>query len=353
MIFNKVSNTKLAKITHTILDEDSSPESLADALDDFARLCSDITAITPDASFNAWAEDSFLDDGVAINPQAAAFCIKDYPRSIAFIRGVYAAILAAQIRFPNMPLKILYAGCGPFATLLLPLLVKFKPRELDLHLLDIHQQSLDSVESLIEVLALQEHHVSLIQGDACRYQHDHKLHIIVAEVMQKALEQEPQVAVTANLSPQLHDKGIFIPEKIEVTLCLGHWDDEKMLMSRAGAVDHDLLVASGQRHFLGTLLTLLPFSVDELIRSAKFNADTSMLEFKPVPFRLPEITTIEQYDLLILTRVQVFSQYRLGDYESEITLPRMCNDVALLRSGSSYQACYQLGNYPRFNVIAH
>lgn len=352
MLMPKVDAANLVKLNNTILDVNSTQQALHVALDGFARLCSDITAIMPDATFDAWAEDSFLDNGVAINPQAAAYCIKDYQRSIAFIRGVNAAIEQAKKKFPFTRINILYAGCGPFATLLLPLLVKFKPEELEVCFLDIHQQSLDSVETLLDAFGLEAYKVNLIQGDACRYQHGNKLHIIVAEVMQKALEQEPQVAATANLAPQLCEQGIFIPEKIEVQLCLAHWEDEKALVNRTGRVDGDLLVASGQRHPLGTLLTLEHSSVGELMALATFNPDTAILELNLITFQLPEVEAIEQYDLLMLTRIQVFSHYVLGDYESEITLPHKCYDISPVRAGLSCLACYQLGGYPRFSIMA-
>ena len=100
-------------ISDTILDEASSAEQLRDALDAFVLLCGEITNIRPDPSFNAWAQDSLLDNGIAINSQAAAHCALDYARSVVFIRGVYAAINALQLRLPGTVLEILYAGCGP------------------------------------------------------------------------------------------------------------------------------------------------------------------------------------------------------------------------------------------------
>ncbi|MFD2231210.1 hypothetical protein [Alkalimarinus sediminis] len=345
-------NGSLSNIIDIILDERKALESLQATLDELSQLFSDITAITPDASFDAWAEDSFLENGVAINPQAAAYCIKDYQRSIAFIRGVNAAIKEAKNKFPSTRINILYAGCGPFATLLMPLLVKFKPDELEVSFLDIHQQSLDSVETLLRAFGLQSYKVNLIQGDACRYQHGNKLHIIVAEVMQKALEQEPQVAATANLAPQLYEQGIFIPEKIEVQLCLAHWEDEKALLRASGSVDSGALERSGMRHSLGELLLLQPSSVNNLMKSALLNPETSVLELKLKTFRLPEIDNLEHYDLLMLTRIKVFSDYVLGDYESEITLPHKCYDVSLLSADLSYSALYQLGSYPRFHLVA-
>ncbi|UZE96653.1 SAM-dependent methyltransferase [Alkalimarinus alittae] len=343
---------RLSDITDAILDTNRSIESLHAVLDDFASLCSEITAITPDATFDAWADDSFLESGVAINPQAAAFCIKDYQRSVMFIRGVDSAIDAAKKRFPAARLKILYAGCGPFATLLLPLLVKVKSRELDIYLLDIHQQSLDSVNVLLTTLDLLDHQVTLIQGDACVYQHDEHLHIIIAEVMQKALEQEPQVAATANLAPQLCKNGIFIPQKIEVQLCLAHWEDEKEQYNCVGFVADEAFIKYGLRYPLGTLLTLKASTVGKLMGAAVFNENSSMLEANLATIQLPNINAIEQYDVLMLTRIQVFETCILGDYDAEITLPHKCYEFSSLRAGSSYMASYQFGRYPRFNFTA-
>ena len=94
-------------ISDTILDETSSPEALREALDAFVASCSEITNIRPDPSFDAWAEDSLLDNGVAINPQAAAHCAIDYQRSVVFIRGVYAAILKKILQKKEQNLQLL------------------------------------------------------------------------------------------------------------------------------------------------------------------------------------------------------------------------------------------------------
>ena len=338
----------LTAISDTILDDSSSPERLRSALDDFASLCSDIGGIIPDPSFDGWANDSLLDSGVAINPQAAAHCVKDYRRSAVFIRGVYAAINSARMRFGDTPVRILYAGCGPFATLVLPLLGKFSPGELDLTLLDIHRRSLDSVNQLLEHFGLDNHQIHTVQGDACHYQHPGDLHLVIAETMQKSLEQEPQFAVTANLAPQLCSRGIFIPEEISVALCLAHLDSELAMFKQSGKIDYESLVSAGKRHPLATVFTLSPKLAAAQLQAAERNERSSKLELSATTIEIPRVANLAGFDALLFTRIQVFSHYHLQDYEAEITLPQRCHELSPLAGGDSYKICYQLGSYPKF-----
>lgn len=339
----------LRHIAEVIVNETSPVASLQQALDDFANHCSKASGIAPDPSFDGWAEDTLLDDGVAINPQAAAFCVKDYRRSVMFIRGLYAAINTALQRFNEQPIKILYAGCGPFATLMLPLLSLFKPRQLELHLLDIHQRSLDSACLLLDHFGLSDHRVQTIQADACCYQHPGTLQLIVAETMQKSLEQEPQFAVTQNLAPQLCAQGIFIPEKIEVELCLGHLQCEQDIFKRDNTIDPEALIRSGRRYPLNCLLTLKPAMASTEFKQARHNPVTGMYELAHQLIELPSIEDLSSYDALIFTRIRIFRSYRLNDYDAEISLPYPCNDLLPLEAGAVYESCYELGGFPRFN----
>ncbi|MFT4519790.1 MAG: hypothetical protein ACI9JM_002187 [Halioglobus sp.] len=332
-----------------ILDETSTPDELCAAMDGFVQICSEISGIKPDRSFDAWAEDTLLASGVAINPQAAAHCAVDYQRSIVFIRGVYAALNALKLRFPNTTLEILYAGCGPFATLLLPVLGKFSPGELAVTLLDIHQSSLDSAVLLLDELGLSAHQVQAIRGDACLYKHDEDAHLVIAETMQKSLEQEPQFAVTANLAPQLGPDGIFIPQSIEVTLCLADLEHEKELIVPSQRLDHLSLEACGQRYPLTTVCDLLPEYAADQMQAAIENATAARLELNPTVVTIPEVPDIERFNAVLFTRIRVFGQHGLQDYECEITLPLRCYELEPLKVGQRFQVSYQLGEYPKFD----
>jgi hypothetical protein len=324
----------LTAIRDVLLDKSSTTQELRAALDDYAQLGSEITGVVADASFDGWAADEFLDQGVAINPQAAAHCVKDYWRSVVFIRAVNAAIDDARLKFPGQPIRILYAGCGPYATLLLPLLGKYLPAELNLSLLDVHQRSLDAVQALINCLGLAEYDIKLVRADACRYQHTSCLHLIVTETMQKSLEQEPQFAVTANLATQLCPGGIFLPEKIEVTLGLARLDP-----------------AAGPGISLGTVLTLSAASAPVLLQSASYNESSASPELPAVSLQVPVVENLPQLELALFTRIQVYGIYELREYEAEITLPQRCHDIASVHSGDVYRVSYQLGSYPRFSCV--
>jgi hypothetical protein len=323
----------LTAIRDVILDESSSVAQLHAALDEFSLLASEISGVVPDPSFDAWAADTFLDQGVAINPQAAAHCVSDYQRSVVFIRAVYAAINAAKLRFPGEPIRLLYAGCGPYATLLLPLLGEYLPGELDICLLDVHQRSLDSVNCLIGHFGFKEHGIELVCADACRYQHAVGLHLIVAETMQKSLEQEPQFAVTANLAPQLIPGGIFVPQEIEVTMELA-----------------DLEHRSGQRVSLGVVFSLSAASAATQLRAGTGKDGCSSLELAAVRVEIPPLKSVVGLVPALFTRIRAFDRHRLREYEAEITLPLRCHDIAAIRCGDVYQVVFQTGAYPRFCV---
>jgi hypothetical protein len=322
----------LQAITDTLLSESSSQLELSNALRQFANTCTDITGITPDRTFLGWSDDIHLSSGVAINPQAAAHCVNDYGRSVAFIRGVHAAIKALQTRFPGQALNVLYAGCGPFATLIMAVLERFRYEPMILNFLDIHASSLESVGRLIAHFGFDTQTINLLNADATGYQHTDAPQLIIVETMQKALEQEPQVAVTANLAPQLGLGGVFIPERITVELGLADLSGEAADIDRGGCG------IACPRHLLGTML--------ELSAATTTAAETLNLG----TFTVPQLDDLAQLDLAMFTHIHVFSHYQVHDYDSEITLPLKCHDVKALCGGDQLQVSYALGPYPKFCV---
>ena len=159
-----------------------------------------------------------IDGGVALSSQHAIDCLQDVLRTTRFIKGVYRGILDLQNRFPDTLLQIVYAGSGPAAPLILPLLHLFDPNELSVTILDVNKTSLLSVRAIIRYMGVENYFGNILLQDAVSYIHPERipLHMIVSETMDKGLTVEPQVRITQNLAYQLHPKGIFIPETISL-----------------------------------------------------------------------------------------------------------------------------------------
>ena len=337
-------------IAEIILDERSSPGELRQAMGMFVSLCADAGKVAPDASFNAWAGDSLLESGVAINPGAAAHCASDYRRSAVFIRGVHAAINELSLRFPDSTLQILYAGCGPYATLILPLLGRLLPAVIKLSLLDAHQASLDNVALLTSHFGFGDHDIEMIRNDASSYRHSVRPHLVIVETMQKALEQEPQFAVTANLAPQLCEGGVFIPERIDVSLSLANTELHVGLPGRSpGGICGESL-PDIRKHHLATVCSLRPQTAFDQMQRAQSQSCDAGLQLDPTTVMIPNRSDLAQLQAAFFTKINVFGIHYLADYESQITLPLICYELSPLSAGASYRVIYELGSYPKFRV---
>jgi hypothetical protein len=320
--------THLKSIAETIVDECSSTTQLQNALDEMVTLCRQGCDLSPSLSFSARSGDTELPQGVAINPEAAAQCVKDYQRSVMFIRGFHAAIRQKLEEQPDKPIDVLYAGCGPYATIVLPVLTLIDPARLSLYLLDIHEESLSCAAQLVDFFQFDSLSTVYLCENACDYQHSTGFDLILAETMQKALEQEPQFKVTANLCHQLKPNGLFLPEQISISLYLHE-------IQNPNAV-----------HFRQTILELTAESVLEDSLKPVEKDDESLVELSS--FTIPTEYQHELFEFVFSTTIKIYGSHRLKDEEAEITLLTKVLDLEDAKPGETWQAFYQLGTYPRF-----
>jgi len=239
--------------------------------------------------------ESKLPSGKAISPQDAARCVPDYVRTGKFLRGVAGAIDAARGRFANETLRVLYAGCGPFAVLVLPIAQRWTADEVRFTLLDYHARSLDAARQVAEGLGVLDRIDDFLQADAATYRcpPDARPAVLIVETMQRALEQEPQVSITANLARQLRSGGLLVPELVELHLTL---------MNPATEFSLDSSNKGRDRRELGRVMSL----------------DRAGYHCYDVAW--PEAPT-ENLQPFIRTRIRVFGDVFIGDYESGLTVP--------------------------------
>ncbi|HYC27804.1 MAG TPA: hypothetical protein VEB42_03295, partial [Chitinophagaceae bacterium] len=210
------------EITHTILFEKENFGKLYQVMHMLHDFYSSVTGISAE---NTADKNVFLPTGKAISPSQAASCLLDIQRTAVFTRGIHNAIQKLKSSIDG-PLNILYAGCGPYATLLTPLTTRFGPHEVRFYMMDINQESLHAVKALYQRLQADHYIAAYLHQDASTYKPDFPVHLLISECMQKALSKEPQVAIMQNLVPQLHEQGICIPQEITVHAQLANGDME-------------------------------------------------------------------------------------------------------------------------------
>jgi hypothetical protein len=144
----------LKQIADDLLFQQEDDDRLSAAATELYSLCSSVAEIDDSSTHPDDLNEIGLPNGNAISPRDAAGCVLDHSRTSKFLRGIHAAILEAQKRFPNTAIEILYAGCGPFAPLAVPLTSRFSPGEIQFTLLDIHRRSLDAAQRIFQAFGL-------------------------------------------------------------------------------------------------------------------------------------------------------------------------------------------------------
>ena len=338
---------RLRRITQTLLDPSTDPGALRDTAIEMHTLFSGICGIQPDETATDDSRETILPAGKAISPQDAGRCVLDYARTTKFLRGVRAAIDEAHHRFPAETLHVFYAGCGPFATLLLPLATVLTPAQVQFTLVDVHPRALQHVRQIVEALNLSAFIREYLQCDAAVYDHGRKspIHILVIEAMQKALDKEPQVALAMNLVPQMSPSGIMIPERITVTAALADLDAEIPGDPAEGDATGvcDGSQARRERVVLGDLFEV---SVDAVcsyeVQTFRDDAQVCI----PAQTLTAKLPASDSQQLVFLTRVRVFESIGLGDYESGLTYPTVAPNQDLAAEPGSISFVYRLGRKP-------
>lgn len=339
----------LEVFTDELLSDQVDDERLSTAAAGLYALCSSITGIGELSDRADDAGRTRLPGGEAIAPGDAARCVLDHGRTSRFLRGLHAAVLYARARFPDTPIEILYAGCGPFAPLALPLTTRFSPDEIRFTLLDVHERSLDAARRLFHGLGKSAFVRDYVQRDAASYRHagPRPVHVVVVEAMLAALEREPQVAITMNLAPQLCPGGIFLPERITVDCCLR--DAAKELPAADAEAPRSAGTGGGARIDLGRVLDLSAEACRTSSEAGGGDGRGATSFGSKTLLRVPEELDGE-HDLMLRTAITVYGSIALGDHESGLTCPRILFDAGRMRGGQVVELEYRLGDRPGFSV---
>lgn len=321
----------IRKISHAFLRDKTDFLELRNVAEELFEIFVSLTEINDKRS--VYLDDIYTPNGKAIGTLWAGKCTQEFMRTQKFLRGIYKAIQKALDRFEQKPIHILYAGSGPFGTLLIPLMFLFSEEEIQVTFLDINRESIKSLKKMVEKLNLQRYVVDIICCDATNYKINQQkpVHIIVTETMQNGLKKEPQVAITRNLVPQLVTGGILIPESICITANLV---DAKKDFQRLLGTDS---LGDSPYHTLGTVLEL-----------NQDNCNEDGL-YDNICIEMPKMIEERFKIISLFTDIRVFEDEVLSLRECSLNLPIKLVDIRQLSkkiNGLVFR--YRLDENPRF-----
>ena len=227
-----------------------------------------------------------------------------------FLRGVAAAARQLAVLLPTSVLEVVYAGTGPLASLIVPLIAAAELQNVRVTFIDINETSVAAVRQLADLLDSAVH--SFVVADAAIYEHGAPIHLLVVETMQRALTVEPQVAIAGNLVGQLHDLGIMVPERVRVDLCAEAPDGKS-------------------EQYIGTVMEL---SRDAVVQGA-ITAERQLV--------MPHVSG----RLMYRTLIQTYAEHILEPRRSGLTMPEYLWDLHDIHEGEVITFWYEINQRPR------
>jgi len=332
--------------TDCLLDPSCTPGEQRNAAHDWCDWGLNLLAMNetePPARQDSRFADSLLPTGKAISPLGAMRCVREYRRTAVFLQAMDAALRRARERFPGERIHVLEAGCGPLAPLALPFAVRYRPDEVEFTLLDLHPIALDGARRAAEELGVGDSVRAFLAADATaiRFAEADRPHVIACEVLLRALTREPQVAATINLAPQLRRGGIFLPERINVDA--GLFDRARWSRALTNSTENGEEALPWLQE-LGTVISLNAYAVNKLQPAGDGRIAATSINVPP--------HNRDRTSLQLLTRIQVFGEHRLGDFESSLNLPERVNyPAALAAAGGVVDFCYEVSTAPGLRLL--
>jgi len=288
---------------------------------------------------SSWHQSCELTNGVGISPCDAMRCFQGTSRTAKYLKAVYQQVKLLIKQYPDRPVELVYAGCGPWGSLITPLLVMFKPQQLQVTFIDIHTASLNSLKKMVKNLRCETLVSEYVNLDATQYQHTREIDLIVTETLYNGLHSEGIVSIIRHLARQLSVKGEVIPKRIVIDANLIDMKSELKLLN---CFDHALGQVPTKKQlrenrvFLGRMF--------ELSKDALAVIDAQQVNGKPLDnlpcnaFHIPDFDHDQHF--VLSTCLYLTDDIVLEEYQNGITYP-LCIPLSRQYIGKQVSFEYQ------------
>lgn len=302
---------EIIRITSEYLEDDLDYYKLSQATKEYKALLNNLCGLNLDVEVGR--SDLMFDNGKALGTFWASLCIDEMIRTRQFVRGIDKAI-QEHVKVKT-PLHILYAGTGPYAALILPIIFRYSKHDIAYTFMEINPFSFQILQDMIPKLGLEDYKIKLIKDDATTHKIDpeNKPHIIISETMQNLLAKEQQVPIFLNLMNQVKYDSIFIPEKIELFI---------------GVKEEGIPAEHTQNHHYQKIEKILNIS-REIMNTENCNGNSI---FDGSSFKKKK-TVIEEHalrgfsEIVLMTEIQVYKDSRITVNECGLTTPLRIKDI--------------------------
>lgn len=281
----------------------------------------------------------YTNSGKAIGIKWAILCVEDIMRTKKFCKGIYMAIKKIKAK-KNGKVHILYAGTGPFATLIIPLISRYSSEEISFTLLEINPESFDGLNNTIQYFNAQDYINEMTLCDAIDYKIPKDLHvdILLSETMMHGLKSEQQVAICCKLLSQIENDVIMIPEEVNLNLLAVNSEKRNRYKQQ---MNGDL------QYFkrLGNLFTINKETIKE--HQEAFLSAFPNYKFPETSLSIPSDINLGFDELSIETHIKVFENEVLEIDESSLTvLLKLMPLNSMLQTVKTLHANYVCGEHP-------
>lgn len=329
---------ELQKLGLVFQNKDPNYATLTSAISKYKEIVYTLTKVDLDSDVNR--QSIYGSNGKAIGLTWAALCLEDMVRTKTFISGVFKAVQKLHNQGKKQ-VHILYAGTGPFATLILPVLASYTPAQVTATLLEINTESFNTMQMLLQELGFEDHVVTYANVDATTYtlSNPESIDILLTETLECGLVKEPQIPITINLLQQLPSEVILIPEQLALDVV---WLEPKAFMEREVTTDEKEYCTVVFR-----LIELDKMSHQDLPYDLSL-LETQKLASKEMIIHPEDLETNKK--LALLTRITIFEEEKIHINESGLTLPIYLKMPSVINQQVKLTVSYEAGENPGYRL---